>query len=136
MRIAYSGVCKMMTKKNMTASIGWLVLTLLMLGMSWSAAVSPATDVAMDSDEVGTVEETFDPLALPENDMPVGQEGWDPSLELIGSRTESAKTYLGEDGERVSLISAGPVHYLEDGSWEDIDLNVVSTADGLSLIHI
>ena len=92
MRIAYSGVCKMMTKKNMTASIGWLVLTLLMLGMSWSAAVSPATDVAMGSDEVETVEDTFDPLALPENDVPVGQDGWDPSLELIGSRTESAKT--------------------------------------------
>jgi len=101
-----------------------------MLGMSWSAAVSPATDVAMDSDEVETVEETFDPLALPENDVPVGQEGWDPSLELIGSRTESAKTYLGEDGERVTLISAGPTHYLDDGSWEDIDLNMVSTADG------
>ena len=119
-----------MTKKNMTASIGWLVLTLLMLGMSWSAAVSPATDVAADSDEVGIVEETMDPLALPENDVPVGQQGWDPSAELIGSRTESAKTYLGEDGERVTLLAAGPVHYLEDGSWEDIDLNMVSTAEG------
>ena len=53
------GYVKMMTKKNMTASIGWLVLTLLMLGMSWSAAVSPATDVAADSDEVGIVEETM-----------------------------------------------------------------------------
>ena len=127
---AYSGVCKMMTKKNMTASIGWLVLTLLMLGMSWSAAVSPAADVAADSDEVGIAEETIDPLALPENDVPVGQQGWDPSAELIGSRTESAKTYLGEDGERVTLLAAGPVHYLEDGAWEDIDLNMVSTAEG------
>ena len=120
----------MMTKKNMTASIGWLVLTLLMLGMSWSAAVSPAADVAADSDEVGIAEETIDPLALPENDVPVGQQGWDPSAELIGSRTESAKTYLGEDGERVTLLAAGPVHYLEDGAWEDIDLNMVSTAEG------
>ena len=72
----------------------------------------------------------MDPLALPENDVPVGQQGWDPSAELIGSRTESAKTYLGEDGERVTLLAAGPVHYLEDGSWEDIDLNMVSTAEG------
>ena len=127
---AYSGVCKMMTKKNMTASIGWLVLTLLMLGMSWSAAVSPATDVAMDSDEVGTVDETLDPLALPENDVPVGEQGFDPSAELLGSRTESAKTYLGEDGERTTLLNAGPIHYLEDGVWEDIDLNIVSNADG------
>ena len=62
-------------------------------------------DVAADSDEVGIVEETIDPLALPENDVPVGQQGWDPSAELIGSRTESAKTYLGEDGERVTLLA-------------------------------
>ena len=73
---AYSGVCKNDDEENMTASIGWLVLTLLMLGMSWSAVVSPATDVAADSDEVGIVEETMDPLALPENDVPVGQQGW------------------------------------------------------------
>ena len=78
MRCAYSGVCKMMTKKNMTASIGWLVLTLLMLGMSWSAAVSPATDVAMDSDEVETVEEVV-PESTPveSDDSKQGWKSWD-----------------------------------------------------------
>ena len=131
----------MMTKKNMTASIGWLVLTLLMLGMSWSAAVAPATDLAMGAEENENVEETIDPLALPENDVPVGEQGHDPALELIGSRTETAKTYLGEDGEKTTILNAGPIHYLEDGAWQDIDLNIVSNADGwevkkLSLIHI
>ena len=62
----------MMTKKNVTTSIGWLVLTLLMLGMSWSAAVAPATDVASGAEEIDIVDESEDVLALPENDVMVG----------------------------------------------------------------
>ena len=88
-----------------------------------------ASDAAADSDEVGIVEETMIHWRYLRTTCQLASK-WDPSAELIGSRTESAKTYLGEDGERVTLLAHGPVHYLEDGSWEDIDLNMVSTADG------
>ena len=120
----------MMTKKNVTTSIGWLVLTLLMLGMSWSAAVAPATDVASGAEEVDIVDESEDVLALPENDVTVGLDEFDPAKELLGSRTENSKTYIGEDGERLAVVGAGAMHYLEDGSWEEIDLNIDSTAAG------
>ena len=120
----------MMTKKNVTTSIGWLVLTLLMLGMSWSAAVAPATDVASGAEEIDIVDESEDVLALPENDVMVGLDEFDPAKELLGSRTENSKTYIGEDGERLAVVGAGAMHYLEDGSWEEIDLNIDSTATG------
>ena len=95
----------------------WLLLTLLMIGMSWSAAVSPATDevITPSSSEEAALEE--DVLALPENDVPVLGEslGYDPATELLGGRTADSKTFVLEDGSFISAVSPVPIHYMDDG---------------------
>ena len=130
--IQHFGVCKMMTNvKKIGLGSSWLLLTLLMIGMSWSAAVSPATDVVMTpsgSEEATTPE---DVLALPESDGNL-LTGWDhdPATELVGSRTAESKTYVQEDGSFIASVSATPIHYLDEGVWKDIDLNIDSTESG------
>jgi len=111
----------------------WLLLTLLMIGMSWSAAVSPATDevITPSSSEEAALEE--DVLALPENDVPVLGEslGYDPATELLGGRTADSKTFVLEDGSFISAVSPVPIHYMDDGGvWQEIDLNLDSTESG------
>ena len=86
--------------------------------------------MASGAEEIDIVDESEDVLALPENDVMVGLDEFDPAKELLGSRTENSKTYIGEDGERLAVVGAGAMHYLEDGSWEEIDLNIDSTATG------
>ncbi|RUA00561.1 MAG: hypothetical protein DSY88_10675 [Candidatus Poseidoniales archaeon] len=118
----------------MTIGGSWLLLTLLMIGMSWSAAVAPATDT-LQTPETENAEDTDsgDPLSLPgEIGLPGDNNefGYSPDAELLGSRTESAKTYLGEDGDLHVLVSSAPVHYMEDGVWEEINLNLEATPNG------
>ena len=123
----------MVTNKNkVTLGGSWLLLTLLMIGMSWSGAVSPVTEDLQTSENDGT-EDVKDPLALPdEATNPADKEifGYDPGAELIGSRTETAKTFLKDDGDFAVVVSTTPLHYMVDGAWEDIDLNLVSNENG------
>ena len=124
-------------EKKMTIGGSWLLLTLLMIGMSWTAAVAPATD-PLQTPETENAEdiEAVDPLALPETVGTPGDYsgfGWSPDAELLGSRTETSKTYIGKDGEFHALISATPVHYMENGVWEEIDVNLESTPNGWSV---
>ena len=115
----------------------WLLLTLLMIGMSWSAAVSPATDdvnTPSSSDEAETAQD--DVLALPENDMsPLGATlGYDPATELLGSRTAESKTFVQPDGSFIAAVAPVPIHYVDDsGVWQNIDLNLDSTESGWSV---
>ena len=101
----------MVTNKNkVTLGGSWLLLTLLMIGMSWSAAVSPVTDDLQAPENDGT-ESVMDPLALPDsatNPEDSDQFGYEPSAELIGSRTETAKTFVKEDGNFAVVVS--PTH--------------------------
>ncbi|MBO57396.1 MAG: hypothetical protein CMA77_00135, partial [Euryarchaeota archaeon] len=103
-----------------------------MIGMSWSAAVSPVTDDLQAPENDGT-ESVMDPLALPDsatNPEDSDQFGYDPSAELIGSRTETAKTFVKEDGNFAVVVSPTPLHYMSDGAWLDIDLNLESNENG------
>ena len=46
-------------------------------------------------------------------------------------RDQTTKTYVTEDGKFAQLNHATPVHYMDDsGAWDDINLNVVATANG------
>ncbi len=100
--------------------------TSTMVGMSWSAAVAPVTDTLETSKNDGA-EPTQDPLALPdslENLADFDDFGYDAASELLGSRTETSKTYIGDDGDLHAVVSPVPVHYLDNGVWEEIDLNI------------
>jgi len=123
----------MVTNTNkVTLGGSWLLLTLLMVGMSWSAAVAPVTDTLETSKNDGA-EPTQDPLALPdslENLADFDDFGYDAASELLGSRTETSKTYIGDDGDLHAVVSPVPVHYLDNGVWEEIDLNIESTESG------
>ncbi|MDA8837883.1 hypothetical protein N9N26_01305, partial [Candidatus Poseidoniales archaeon] len=56
---------------------------------------------------------------------------YEPSDELIGMRDLTSKTFVTEDGKFAQLNHAAPVHFMSDsGTWNDINLNVVATADG------
>ena len=71
-----------------------------------------------------------DIFALPEAVKNADYE-YEPSDELIGMRDQTTKTYVTEDGKFAQLNHATPVHFMDDsGAWEDIDLNVVATANG------
>ena len=103
--------------------------------MSWSAAVSPVTENLQTSGNDGA-ESINDPLSLPDdvtNPADNEQFGYDASAELIGARTETAKTYLKEDGDFTAVISPVPVHYMKGGAWEEIDLNLDSDENGWSV---
>ena len=124
----------MVTKgQKMTLGGSWLLLTLLMIGMSWSQAVAPATDPIAANTAVDEGTNAVDPLALSLAEVgPADSEsfGFAAEDELIGSRTAYAKNYLGEDGQKVAVVSPNPIHYMDEGVWEEIDLNLESTADG------
>jgi len=123
----------MVTNKNkVTFGGSWLLLTLLMIGMSWSAAVSPVTEKLQTSENNGA-ESIDDLLTLPDeavNPADNDEFGYDAGAELIGSRTETAKTFLKGDGNFEVIVSPVPVHYLDDGAWEEIDLTIESTEGG------
>ena len=60
------GVLEMVTnEKKMTIGGSWLLLTLLMIGMSWSAAVAPATDTLQTPETENAEDTEGDPLSLP-----------------------------------------------------------------------
>ena len=120
-------------EKKMTIGGSWLLLTLLMIGMSWSAAVAPATDTLQTPETENAEDTQGDPLSLPgEIGLPGDSVGFgfSPDAELLGSRTETAKTYLGEDGNLHVMVSPTPVHYMENGVWEEINLNLEATPNG------
>ena len=123
----------MVTNKNkVTLGGSWLLLVLLMIGMSWSAAISPVGENLQVSENDGA-EIADDPLALPDeatNPADNNEFGYDPAAELIGARTQTAKTFLKEDGGFEAIVSPAPVHYLDNGAWEEIDLNLESTEEG------
>jgi len=74
-----------------------------------------------------TTEEEFS--ALPDTIKATEYEN-EPSDELIGMRDQNSKTFIQEDGKYVQLTHNAPIHFMDDGSWSDINLNVEATANG------
>ena len=128
----------MMTKGNKKVLGGsWLLLTLLMIGMSWSQAIPPASEpVSVDSIAETGADADVDYFGLNVEEYATADYaafGYDDEDELVGSRTATSKTYVTEEG-KVALVATDPIHYLDDqGVWQDVDLNVESEANGWSV---
>lgn len=45
--------------------------------------------------------------------------------EIPSKRNQYSKTYQNEDGSFTALIGAGPIHYDNNGVWEDIDTKII-----------
>ena len=116
------------TQKSVLGGIGVaLLLCLLMALMPMSGYV---TNNVGDIDFVDATEESEDYFKLPDTIEDTDYE-YDQALELKGMRDQMTKAYVTEDGKIAQLIANEPVNYLlEDGVWEEIDLNIVATANG------
>ena len=127
----------MVTKENKKVLGGsWLLLTLLMIGMSWAQAVPPADDAvsttSVDEAEGNNAVDTF-ALNVEEYAVDYTAFGYAAEDELLGSRTATSKTYVTEEG-KVAIVTTDPIHYLDDeGVWQEIDLNIESETTGWSV---
>ena len=119
---------KKTTQKSVLGGIGMaLLLCLLMALMPMSGFV---TNDADETDFVNAAEESEDYFKLPETIEDTDYE-YDQALELKGMRDQMTKAYITEDGKIAQLTASEPVNYLQDdGVWDEIDLNVVATANG------
>ena len=128
----------MVTKENKKVLGGsWLLLTLLMIGMSWAQAVPPADDVtSTTSVDEAEANNAVDPFALNVEEIAkvdYTSFGYAAEDELVGSRTATSKTYVTDEG-KVAIVATDPIHYLDDqGVWQEIDLNIESEANGWSV---
>ena len=115
----------------------WLLLTLLMIGMSWAQAVPPADDVtSTTSVDEAESNNAVDPFALNVEEyatVDYTEFGYPDEDELVGSRTANSKTYVTDEG-KVAIVTTDPIHYLDDeGVWQEVDLNIESEAYGWSV---
>ena len=119
---------KKTTQKSVLGGIGVaLLLCLLMALMPMSGFV---TNNAGEIDFVDATEESEDYFKLPDTIEDTDYE-YDQALELKGMRDQMTKAYVTEDGKIAQLIANEPINYLQDdGVWDEIDLNVVATANG------
>jgi len=117
-------------KKTAMGGVGIALLLCILM------ALSPMTGLVQNDAAPGEIAEfvesneaSEDYFALPEVYEPVQYE-YDASSELEGMRSLKQKAFLTEDGKTALLTSAEPMHFLRDGSWEEIDLNIEATVDG------
>jgi len=104
-----------------------LLLCALMALMPFSSMVDNQVSET-DYTESETAEQKDDPFRLPEI---IEQVNWEYNLEdeLQGMRDINQKAFV-NDGQ-ISVVTSGePLHYLEAGTWENIDTNIVPTAFG------
>ena len=123
---------KTMKNKRATALGGLgiaLFLCVLMTLMPFAGVVENTSDESTDLVEENN-SSTDDVFALPDQYRPVAYDAFDPAQELMGMRSLNSKAYLDDEGQTHLVTTADPMHYLEDGVWQEIDLNIVSTADG------
>jgi plastocyanin len=123
-------VSKNTKKKTAMGGVGIALLLCILM------ALSPMTGLVQNDATPGEIAEfvesneaSEDYFALPEVYEPVQYE-YDASSELEGMRSLKQKAFLTEDGQTALLTSAEPMHFLREGSWEEIDLNIEATVDG------
>ncbi|MFD8323501.1 DNRLRE domain-containing protein [Kitasatospora purpeofusca] len=51
-------------------------------------------------------------------------------VEAVSERDETSTTWANPDGTLTTEMSAGPVRFLRDGKWADVDLTLKTAADG------
>ena len=117
-------------KANATVGgIGIAILLTILMAMS---PMTGLVDNQAETAEFVEINETEDEdyFALPETIERTEYE-LDASRELIGARDSTSKTFVNDNGEFVAVHSSDPIHYMSDeGSWEDIDLNIKATSFG------
>ena len=117
-------------KKTVMGGVGIaLLLCALMVGMTMTNLVQ--TDAPQVEAELAIAsEESEDYFALPEVYEPAQYE-YDETSELEGMRTMNQKAFRTDDGKTTLITASEPLHYMSSiGSWENIDLNIMATADG------
>lgn len=125
-----------MTNKKKTAMGGIgiaVLLTLLMALTPMSGLVgNPIDDSAMVAEHNQVAEE--DAFVQPEKLEPMDY-GFADSSEVMGARDANMKTFRNADGTFTQMISDQPIHYDNDGTWSDIDLNLKATAFGWEVVE-
>ncbi len=63
---------------------------------------------------------------------------FNPYHEEIDSRTQTAKFFRNNEGEKAAVIGAGPIHYQENGTWKTISNDIMPNNSGIlpNLSHI
>lgn len=64
-------------------------------------------------------------MALYEKNGPYSK--FNPANEIISKRTETSKTFENIDGTLTALLTAGPLHYFENGAWKTASNQIVKT---------
>jgi hypothetical protein len=111
-----------------------LLLCALMALMPFSGMVESPTSETDYTNESETAEVKDDPFMLPDQIEPVD---WEYGLEneLEGMRSLTQKAFV-SDGTIKLLTGSEAMHYLNNnGAWEDIDTNIVSTLYGWEVIE-
>ncbi|MBT6644293.1 MAG: hypothetical protein HOB52_00630, partial [Euryarchaeota archaeon] len=124
---------KKMNKTTVWGGVGAaLFLVLLMTLMPMGGLVENTKNAIDFSEESNLSEAKEDPFALPqEQNEKASVNELDPAKELLGMRSLNQKAYIGEDGDIEVLTYSDPVHFISDeGAWEEIDTNLVSTPGG------
>ena len=122
-----------MNKTTVWGGVGAaLFLVLLMTLMPMGGLVENTKNAIDFSEESNLSEAKEDPFALPqEQNEKASVNELDPAKELLGMRSLNQKAYIGEDGDIEVLTYSDPVHFISDeGAWEEIDTNLVSTPGG------
>ncbi|HJN55951.1 MAG TPA: hypothetical protein QF646_06165, partial [Candidatus Poseidoniales archaeon] len=121
------------TKVTLTGS--WFFLTILMIGMSWGAALPPAEAIDDESSSSSTIEgdndyiESDSVMDLP-TETPNVEYAMDSDSELVGMRDSHKKFFKTDEGYSVAIYP-DPVHYMSDsGDWEDIDMTIIPNQYG------
>jgi FlaG/FlaF family flagellin (archaellin) len=122
-------------KKNQKKTVfGGIGIALLLCALMVLMPMSGYVDNADSGAEAELVEASTagaeDYFQLPEKIGEADYE-YDPSLELQGMRDQNTKAFLNEDGTITQVVASEPVHYMsEDGTWENIDLNLQAYPEG------
>ena len=117
-------------KKTVMSGVGIaLLLCALMVGMTMTNLVQ--TDAPQVESELAVAsEESDDYFALPDVYEPAQYE-YDETSELEGMRSMKQKAFRLDNGDTTLITSTEPLHYMSSvGSWEQIDLNIMATANG------
>ena len=117
--------------RKKTALSGLLVaafLAALMTLMPMSGYVQPASEEAgfATADESVEEEDNFFrlPGAIEETDYEFPEE-----MELVGMRDARSKAFKNGD-DIVVVATSSPIHYMDNGVWEEIDLNIKANYNG------
>ena len=125
-----------MTNKKKTAmgGIGIAVLLTLLMALTPMTGLvgNPIDDSVMAAEQNQVAED--DAFAQPEKLEPVDY-GFADSSEVVGARDANMKTFRNADGTFTQMISDQPIHYDNDGTWSDIDLNLKATAFGWEVVE-